>query len=55
VVVSLTRIFPVGVLYTMIEVLAGMAVYALVLLIGREELVMKVLSALKRRGGTANA
>lgn len=55
VVVSLTKLFPIGTLYTLIEVFAGMAVYAAVLLISREELTMKALGALHRRGGSANA
>ena len=54
-VVSLTRLFPIGTLYTLLEVAAGMIVYALVLLITKEELMMKVIHAVFRRGGTANA
>ena len=38
-----------------IEVAAGMVVYAAVLLLSREELVMKVLNTLFKRGGAANA
>ena len=55
VVVFLTKILPIGMLYTLIEVAAGMAVYAAVLLLSREELVMKVLNAFKRSRGEAHA
>ena len=55
VVAGLTRVLPIGTLYTLIEVAAGMIVYAAVLLISREELVMKVLNTLFKRGGAANA
>ena len=54
-VTGLTRILPVGTLYTFAEVAAGMAVYAAVLLITREELTFKALSALKNRKGSAGA
>ena len=54
-VVFLTTILPVGTFYTLIEVAAGMLVYAVILLVTREELVMKVLSALKRRNGESHA
>ena len=49
VVVFLTKILPIGMLYTLIEVAAGMAVYAAVLLLAREELVMKIMSVIKYR------
>ena len=55
VVAGLTKVLPIGTLYTLIEVAAGMIVYAAVLLISREELVMKVLNTLFKRGGAANA
>ncbi len=54
-VVSLTRLFPIGTLYTLLEVAAGMIVYALVLLITKEELMMKVIHAVFKRRGAANA
>lgn len=54
-VASLTKLFPIGTLYTLLEVAAGMIVYALVLLITKEELMMKVIHTVFRRGGTANA
>ena len=54
-VVSLTKLLPVGTLYTLLEVGAGMIVYALVLLITKEELMMKVIHAVFRHGGAANA
>ena len=54
-VVSLTKLLPVGTLYTLLEVAAGMIVYALVLLITKEELMMKVIHAVFRHGGAANA
>ncbi len=54
-VTGLTRILPVGTLYTFAEVAAGMAVYAAMLLITREELTFKALSALKNRKGSAGA
>ena len=54
-VVSLTKLLPVGTWYTLLEVAAGMIVYALVLLITKEELMMKVIHAVFRHGGAANA
>jgi O-antigen/teichoic acid export membrane protein len=54
-VVSLTKLFPIGTLYTLLEVAAGMIVYALVLLITKEELMMKVIHAVFKRRGAANA
>lgn len=54
-VISLTKLFPIGTLYTLLEVAAGMIVYALVLLITKEELMMKVIHAVFKRRGAANA
>ncbi len=52
---ALTRVLPVGAVFTLVEILCGIAVYAAVLLLSREELVTKVLNALKKNGGPANA
>ena len=52
---TLTIVFPVGPVYTVIEILTGVVIYAAVLLLAKEEMVMKVLSAFKNRKGEAHA
>ena len=52
---TLTKVFPVGPVYTVIEILTGMVLYAAVLLLTKEEMVMKVLTAFKNRKGEAHA
>lgn len=55
VVVGLSHVFETGTLFTLIEIAAGAAVYGAVLLLGREELVMKAIRTVRRRRGDANA
>lgn len=50
VVYTLSRTLPIGMIYTVIEILTGMAIYAGVLLLFKEELTMKVLTMIRKRG-----
>ncbi|MBQ9327069.1 MAG: polysaccharide biosynthesis C-terminal domain-containing protein [Solobacterium sp.] len=49
-VLGLTILLPTGMGSTLLEVAAGMAVYVVVLVLGREDLTMKVMNAVRRRG-----